>query len=386
MPGISRLTLDIEWLIFAQFDAALGKVVKKQGLQGETNMIGHWIGTKAFGKLTFSSVWYHFISHRLIWSGTFFALLASTPPVVQSDVISPSASIGGHEAKFIDINGARTRYYDVGSGEPMLLVHGARPSGTSSANTWVPILPGLSKRFRVLAPDRLGHGMTENPKGDYSVTAEMDHLYDFIKVMKLEKFHLMGQSTGAYHAARVTLEHPEMVITLILTDSATLSPPIGNVEERRAAIGLGTGAGARSPGATLKDQVRFSQEALSKNKEHITDEFLSAAVYMASLPNGQKTDAALRGDAAKRYEEVIARGAEEMRGWIKAGRLQTPTLLYWGKNDPSAILAVGLALFDMIAEKNPRARMFIVNNAGHFHYREHPEEFVRNVLNFTTAW
>ena len=386
MPGISRLTLDTEWLIFAQFDAALGKVVKKQGLQGETNMIGHWIGTKAFGKLTFSSVWYHFISHRLIWSGTFFALLASTPPVVQSDVISPSASIGGHEAKFIDINGARTRYYDVGSGEPMLLVHGARPSGTSSANTWVPILPGLSKRFRVLAPDRLGHGMTENPKGDYSVTAEMDHLYDFIKVMKLEKFHLMGQSTGAYHAARVTLEHPEMVITLILTDSATLSPPIGNVEERRAAIGLGTGAGARSPGATLKDQVRFSQEALSKNKEHITDEFLSAAVYMASLPNGQKTDAALRGDAAKRYEEVIARGAEEMRGWIKAGRLQTPTLLYWGKNDPSAILAVGLALFDMIAEKNPRARMFIVNNAGHFHYREHPEEFVRNVLNFTTAW
>jgi 2-hydroxy-6-oxonona-2,4-dienedioate hydrolase len=386
LPGISRLTLDTEWLIFAQFDAALGKVVKKQGLQGETNMIGHWIGTKAFGKLTFSSVWYHFISHRLIWSGTFFALLASTPPVVQSDVISPSASIGGHEAKFIDINGARTRYYDVGSGEPMLLVHGARPSGTSSANTWVPILPGLSRRFRVLAPDRLGHGMTENPKGDYSVTAEMDHLYDFIKVMKLEKFHLMGQSTGAYHAARVTLEHPEMVITLILTDSATLSPPIGNVEERRAAIGLGTGAGARSPGATLKDQVRFSQEALSKNKEHITDEFLSAAVYMASLPNGQKTDAALRGDAAKRYEEVIARGAEEMRGWIKAGRLQTPTLLYWGKNDPSAILAVGLALFDMIAEKNPRARMFIVNNAGHFHYREHPEEFVRNVLNFTTAW
>jgi 2-hydroxy-6-oxonona-2,4-dienedioate hydrolase len=380
------LTLDTEWLIFAQFDAALGKVVKKQGLQGETNMIGHWIGTKAFGKLTFSSVWCHFISHRLIWSGTFFALLASTPPVVQSDVISPSASIGGHEAKFIDINGARTRYYDVGSGEPMLLVHGARPSGTSSANTWVPILPGLSRRFRVLAPDRLGHGMTENPKGDYSVTAEMDHLYDFIKVMKLEKFHLMGQSTGAYHAARVTLEHPEMVITLILTDSATLSPPIGNVEERRAAIGLGTGAGARSPGATLKDQVRFSQEALSKNKEHITDEFLSAAVYMASLPNGQKTDAALRGDAAKRYEEVIARGAEEMRGWIKAGRLQTPTLLYWGKNDPSAILAVGLALFDMIAEKNPRARMFIVNNAGHFHYREHPEEFVRNVLNFTTAW
>src|SRR5215470_20307981 len=349
-------------------------------------MIGRRIYKKPPGASTFNRRCYRVISSYLMSCGTFFVLWVCWIPLVYSDGISPTASIGGHEAKFVDVNGARTRYYDVGSGEPILLVHGARPSGTSSANTWVPILTGLGKRFRVLAPDRLGHGMTENPKGDYSVTAEMEHLYEFISVMKLEKFHIMGQSTGAYHAARVTLEHPEMVRTLVLADSATLSPPVGKVEERRAAIGLGTGAGARSPGATLKDQVRFSQEALSKNKEHITEEFLSAAVYMASLPNGQKTDAAMRGEAAKRYEEVIAKGAEEMRGWIKAGRLQTPTLLYWGKNDPSAILAVGLALFDVIAEKNPRARMFIVNNAGHFHYREHPEEFVRNVINFATAW
>lgn len=303
-----------------------------------------------------------------------------------ADPVSPSASLGGHEAKFVDVIGGRTRYYGVGTGEPILLVHGARPSGTSGANTWVPVLTRLSKRFRVLAPDRLGHGMTENPRGDYTVTAEMDHLYNFIKVMKLDKFHIMGQSTGAYHAARVTLEHPEMIRTLILCDSATLSPPIGNVEERRAAIGLGTGAGARSPGATPGDQFRFSMEALSKNKEHITDEFVSAAAYMASLPNGQKTDAAMRGETAKRYEEIIARGAEEMRGWIKQGRLKTPTLLYWGKNDPSAILAVGLALFDMISETNPRARMLIVSNAGHCHYREHPDEFARNVINFATAW
>jgi 2-hydroxy-6-oxonona-2,4-dienedioate hydrolase len=271
---------------------------------------------------------------------------------IPTDSVSRSASIGGHEAKFVDVNGARTRYYDVGSGEPILLIHGARPSGTSNANTWVPILTGLSKRFRVLAPDRLGHGMTENPNGDYSVTAEMEHPYNFIKVMKLERFHIMGQSTGAYHAARMTLEHPEMIKTLILADSATLSPAIGNVAERRAAIGLGTGAGARSPGATVRDQFRFSMEALSKNRGHITEEFVPAAAYMASLPNGQKTDAAMRGDAAKRYEEIISKGAEEMRRWIKEGRLQTPTLLYWGKNDPSAIPVVGLALFDMLSEKN----------------------------------
>ena len=334
----------------------------------------------------------HFPFSRLgpLWTAlavVCFVLLARPATSVVSQSVSLSASIGGHEAKFVNVNGARTRYYDVGSGETILLIHGARPSGTSSANTWVPVLTGLSKHFRVLAPDRLGHGMTDNPKGEYSVTGEMEHLYNFIEVMKLDKFHIMGQSTGAYHAARVTLEHPEMVRTVIIADSATLSPPIGNVEERREAIGLGTGAGGqRGTSDDPKEQFRFAHQQLSKNREHITEEFVLAAGYMASLPGGQKTDTVMRGEAAKRYEAIIATGAAEMREWIKQGKLQTPTLLYWGKNDPSAIPAVGLALFDMIGEKNPRARMLIVNDAGHFHYREHPEEFARNVINFATAW
>ena len=44
------------------------------------------------------------------------------------------------------------------------------------------------------------------------------------------------------------------------------------------------------------------------------------------------------------------------------------------------------ALFDMISEQNARTRMLIVNKAGHFHYREYPDEWVRNVLNFLSYW
>src|SRR6516165_3716219 len=164
------------------------------------------------------------VSSRIPIMALVFAVLLlsvrEVPPVHGGEV-SPSGSVGGQEAKFIDVNGARTRYYDVGSGEPILLVHGARPSGTSSANTWVPILAGLGKRFRVLAPDRFGHGMTANPKGEYTVTAELEHLYGFIKAMKLYKLHIMAQSTAAYHATRIKLEQPNMVRSLILCDSAT---------------------------------------------------------------------------------------------------------------------------------------------------------------------
>ena len=44
----------------------------------------------------------------------------------------------------------------------------------------------------------------------------------------------------------------------------------------------------------------------------------------------------------------------------------------------------GLAI--VLSEQNARTRMLIVNKAGHFHYREYPDEWVRNVLNFLGYW
>jgi hypothetical protein len=52
-------------------------------------------------------------------------LVGGATQSVPADSVSPSASIGGHQAKFVDVNGVRTRYYDVGSREPILLIHGA---------------------------------------------------------------------------------------------------------------------------------------------------------------------------------------------------------------------------------------------------------------------
>ena len=53
------------------------------------------------------------------------------------------------------------------------------------------------------------------------------------------------------------------------------------------------------------------------------------------------------------------------------GILQVPILLYWGRNDPSATVDAGYALFDVLGAKNPRVRMYVVNDAGHFHFREY---------------
>jgi pimeloyl-ACP methyl ester carboxylesterase len=61
-------------------------------------------------------------------------------------------------------------------------------------------------------------------------------------------------------------------------------------------------------------------------------------------------------------------------------------LLYWGRNDPSATIENGWALYDVLGEKNPRVRMVTVNKAGHFHFREYPDEFNYTVTNFIEYW
>ena len=141
----------------------------------------------------------------------------------------PDGSIAGLTAKFVDVKGVRTRYYEAGQGEPMVLVHGEGWSGHSSANTWSKNIPGLAKRFHVFAADKLASGMTGNPLDDkdYNIQGEVEHMYQFIQTMKLGKVHLVGQSRGGGLVFFLSVAHPEIVRTLVIVDTNTASPDTG---------------------------------------------------------------------------------------------------------------------------------------------------------------
>jgi 2-hydroxy-6-oxonona-2,4-dienedioate hydrolase len=289
-----------------------------------------------------------------------------------------------YQAKFIDVNGIRTRYYDEGLGEVLLLIHGSRFSPWGSANTWTLNIAALSRRFRVLAPDKLCSGMTDNPKSleGFTQHAIVQHIYQFTQILGVKQFHVVGQSNGGYTAARLALEHPEMCRSLVIVDSATLGPPVGDMAERRKRLF------ANGP-TDLREYIRFHWGKLSVNTDNITDDYLDAAYFMASTPKGRETLRLLNTDG--REDEGInppanaqsfPRDKAETHQWIREGRLTMPVLITWGANDPSAILPIGIKLFEMIAEKTRRAEMHIFNNVAHFHYREIPDQWNRVVMNF----
>ena len=78
--------------------------------------------------------------------------------------------------KYLDLHGDRVAYRDAGAGEALLLIHGM----AGSSATWRAVLPQLSKKYRVVAPDLFGHGESAKPRGDYSLGAFAAWLRDLL--------------------------------------------------------------------------------------------------------------------------------------------------------------------------------------------------------------
>ncbi len=290
--------------------------------------------------------------------------------------------------KFVDVDGIRTRYFDEGEGEPLVLFHGGHFGANDNvdlANNWDLNWPWLVKSFHAYAPDKLGQGYTDLPKrnDDYTMAAVVSHAYSFIQDMGLKQVNLVGHSRGGYLVTRLTLEHPELVKNLVVVDSSTTSPgenPKDAAERDRGRRGKLL---ADTPKPLLsKESLRWVTEAFSATKEHITDEWINIRYEVGKLPKtvesiekmARLTSAVLLPHLSKQKEETLR--------WIREGRLKTPTLLVWGKNDPSAVISGGLALFDIVAASTKRAQMHILNRAGHYSYREHPRDFARVVTTF----
>jgi 2-hydroxy-6-oxonona-2,4-dienedioate hydrolase len=315
----------------------------------------------------------------LILAGAWFVPAGAE---AQPAAVSKTGSLGGLEARFVDVDGVRTRYYDTGAGEPLVLVHGEGFSGHSSANTWVKNIPGLARRFRVVAADKLASGMTGNPLDDrdLNLQGEVEHMYRFIQTMKLGRVHLVGQSRGGGLAFFLAVAHPGIVRTLTIVDSNTAAPDTGETDR---ALVL-----QNCPKEPDAEEWKCRLRAISFRPDvAFDDRFFQTGAWMASLPKAQET-----------ARKLAAGGGEPLRSqfndWKKQVHervtgepvLQMPILLYWGKNDPSAMLRNGLALLEVVSAKNPTVRMIIANHAGHFHYREYPEEFNRNLINFIDHW
>src|SRR3954453_21380769 len=122
------------------------------------------------------------------------------------------------ELKEIELHGHSVAYRCAGSGPVIVLVHGI----TSTSETWDRVMPALSKRFTVIAPDLLGHGGSAKPRGDYSLGAYASGVRDLLAALGHDRATFVGHSLGGGVAMQLAYQFPERCDRLVLVSSGGL--------------------------------------------------------------------------------------------------------------------------------------------------------------------
>lgn len=121
--------------------------------------------------------------------------------------------------------GSTIFYTDQGKGTPIVLLHGF----LENSSMWDTFLPELSKNYRVICIDLLGHGKSEcigyiHHMQDFSAA-----IYQVIKELKLEEITIVGHSMGGYVGVAFAKAYPEKLKALCLLNST----PEADLEDRK---------------------------------------------------------------------------------------------------------------------------------------------------------
>ncbi|MDP7260582.1 MAG: alpha/beta hydrolase [archaeon] len=115
----------------------------------------------------------------------------------------------------IKLNGIETYYEVQGTGQPLVLVHGA----VGTHDIWKPQIKHFSKKYKVITYDLRGHGKTEKGEGEYSIGLFADDLNELLKKLNIEKPIICGLSLGGMIAQAYAVKHPDNVKSLVLSDT-----------------------------------------------------------------------------------------------------------------------------------------------------------------------
>lgn len=255
----------------------------------------------------------------------------------------------------VNINGLSVAYQLTGQGPALVLLHGF----TVDSRMWKPQLDSLSKNFTVIAWDAPGAGQSSDPPASFTIRDWADCLAGLLDSIGVKQAHILGLSWGGILAQEFYRRHPELVLSLILSDTyagwkGSLPEPIP--EERLAAC--------LRDASLPPDQVvtkylagMFTDSATEKIKQELGD------IMLQFHPIGFRlmSMAIARLDTRDIFPKI-----------------RVPTLLIWGEEDKRSPINVA----HQFREAIPGSKLVIISNAGHVCNLEKPNQFNKIVNDF----
>jgi pimeloyl-ACP methyl ester carboxylesterase len=249
-------------------------------------------------------------------------------------------------------------YYEVrGEGAPLLLIGGL----AADSQSWLPILPLLATRCRVITCDNRGVGRTVPQDVPNSIKAMADDCVALVRHLGLNSLNVLGYSMGGFIAQDLATRHPDLVDRLVLASTAARNSRRNNDLFMDLSGALEDGADAKS----WFRNVFYWIFSASFFDDHKTVEM--ALRLAVEYPYPQSADAFRRQVGA--IVEFVG---------VPLAQLRARTLVLGGTED---LLFPAKVCADFAASL-PDAAWIPIEGAAHCVYLEQPQEFAQHVLDF----
>ncbi len=252
-------------------------------------------------------------------------------------------------------------YTDVGQGEPIILLHGI-PTWSYLYNN---VINGFAKEYRVIAPDFLGHGYSDQRDlFDRSIEVQAKMVLRLMKALHLEKAHIIGHDTGGGASLILAIKHPEVIDKLVLSNIVAYdSWPIDDM------LALGNPEWKRKSVNEIADFLLEGYQMGLSNPEHLTETFKEGirAPYLT-----EKGKISLIRNAS-------SLNTNHTKSLVSSHKdIKAQTLLLWGVDDPWQTIADGERLHTEI----PNSTLIRLEKTSHWLQQDSPELYVKNILQF----
>jgi pimeloyl-ACP methyl ester carboxylesterase len=239
---------------------------------------------------------------------------------------------------------AEFRWSEVGTGEPVLFLHGL----FGSVEHWEATLEALGAGRRGMA---LALPIFEMPPDDLSVTSLRRYVEDFLDAERIPEAVVVGNSLGGQIALDLALHAPRRVRALVLAGSAGLL-------ERRF-----TRKVPHRPSATFV-------------RERMTEVFHDPALVTPAWVEAIRELVQQRSYALRVLQ--ITRSARNVSLEARLGEVRCPTRLVWGTDDRITPLSAAFRFLHGI----PGADLRLIPRCGHAPMLERPEAFGHALIEF----
>jgi 3-oxoadipate enol-lactonase len=255
---------------------------------------------------------------------------------------------------FVENRAAKIYWDEKGQGAPILLIMGlGYPS-----SLWHRARPFLAKRYRTVAFDNRGVGLSDVPPGPYSIATMASDANAVLDAAGVDDAHIFGISMGGMIAQEFALQYPERTRSLILGCTSPGGPSAVRAESKVADVLM-------LRGMTL-EQAR---------------EAILPYVYDAATPREKiEEDLSLRRRWLPSLEGYMAQlqGILAWEAYSRIAQITAPTLVIHGKSD--ALVPPGNG--ELIAARIPGSRLVLLERASHLFLTDQTEAARKEILGF----